>query len=224
MNKPHFWTWLVCLLSPINTSTMSSWHPPVEKTKKKKSWQIFQTPLSKKGWDHPWKVSLFVRPEFSRERDNKFNLKFYMYKLTHIIYRIVPRMLGFSVWMADFGATGISRCFGTWRSVQRNIQHGYTSLLVAFYLVPCKIWGWFIHISFEKQGNFTQKLINNWKMTKGPSAFLFQTPSFSNPHAIDQDLTHRCMLEFPTKWPRYIQKVKSWRWFQVCFIDSISYM
>jgi hypothetical protein len=46
------------------------------------------------------------------------------------------------------------------------------------------------------------------KMSKGPPIFLFQTPPFSNIHAIGQDLPHRRMPEFPTKLPRHIQKVK----------------
>jgi hypothetical protein len=58
-------------------------------------------------------VSLFVRHEFSRKEDNKLNFKFYMTKVVARIYRTVLRVLCFGGWITDFGATGISRCFGT---------------------------------------------------------------------------------------------------------------
>jgi hypothetical protein len=42
-----------------------------------------------------WKVTLFVRPEFSLERDNKLYFKFCRKKVVLLIYRTMLRMLGF---------------------------------------------------------------------------------------------------------------------------------
>jgi hypothetical protein len=56
-------------------------------------------------------MSLFVEHVFYLERDNKPYLKFHLKRVVLLIYRIMSNMLGFGGWIADFEASGISRCF-----------------------------------------------------------------------------------------------------------------
>jgi hypothetical protein len=93
--------------------------------------QYFKPRLIEKRMDHPpWKVSLFVGYGFARKGDNIPHLKFYMKKAVLVIYRVMLRMLGFVGWMANFSATGISRCFGAMCDRQRSRQHRQTVILV----------------------------------------------------------------------------------------------
>jgi hypothetical protein len=71
--------------------------------RKPKSCQNFQMLFfSKKrmGNHPPWKVPLFVRHKFSRERNSKPNLKFYLKNAVFLIYRMVPKLLVFLWWIA----------------------------------------------------------------------------------------------------------------------------
>jgi hypothetical protein len=131
-----------------------------------------------KSMDHsPWKVSLFVGHGFSCEGNYKPHLKFYMKKVVLRIYRMLPRMFCFVGWIPDIGATEINRCFGAQYSVQRSMQHRYSSILVCFdrsvlYPVSCEIWKRVIEPGLENQGNSTKKFTaGNRKVSKKVNVF-----------------------------------------------------
>jgi hypothetical protein len=155
----------------ICTSTRCSWHPS-SKTKVLPNFS-YAAFWKRMGGYPPWQVSLFVGHGFPLKRDNKPFLKFHMKKAVLCIYRLILKMLIFGGWRTHFGFTGISRCFGAWYSVHKQIRHGHTSSLISFdrytlYLVPCGIWNWVVHLGFEKQGTFaTQKVTTgNHKVSK----------------------------------------------------------
>jgi hypothetical protein len=163
MDETHSSTRLPCIFNSIYTGTMCSW----------KLVEMFKPRLLKKSRDHtPWKVSLFVGHEFTRERQNKPYRKFYMKKAVLLAYRMVLRMLGFDGWIADVGFARTGRWFRAWCSVQGRVGHRYTSSLVSFeshalYLDPCGIWRWVIHLGFERQGHISQKFTTgNRKVSK----------------------------------------------------------
>jgi hypothetical protein len=61
-----------------------------------KTGRSFLNPVfPKKDGPSQWKVPLFVRHGFSRERDKKPYIEFYMKKVLFLIYRMVPRIFGF---------------------------------------------------------------------------------------------------------------------------------
>jgi hypothetical protein len=87
----------------LHTSTMCSWHPPVQKAAE------FSNAALEKRTDHPpWKMSRFVGHGFSRRRPNKPYLKFYMKKVGLFIYWMMPRKLNFGDEWPTLGPTGIS--------------------------------------------------------------------------------------------------------------------
>jgi K+ transporter len=107
------------------------------------------------------KSVFFVEHVFFMEIDNKPYIKFYMNGAVLCIYLMIPRMLCFGEAITNFEATGISHCFEALCSVQSSIQPIYTSRSVSFdrytfHRYPYKIWRWFIHFGFEKQGNLSQ--------------------------------------------------------------------
>jgi hypothetical protein len=79
------------------------------------------------------------------------------------------------------------------------------------HLASCKIWRQFIHLDFEKQGNPAQKFTSgNRKVSKK-----------------QKNVINRPLPNFRVRWAyqsfqkgwSIFKRVKSWRWFQVGFID-----
>jgi hypothetical protein len=66
---------------------------------------------------------------FPHKRDSKPYLIFYIANLVLLIYRVIPRIVGFSGLITEFMVIGISRCFGAWCSVQSATQRMYALVL-----------------------------------------------------------------------------------------------
>jgi hypothetical protein len=147
--KFNFSTRILCLLNFLYTTTMCSWHTQFKKPKKRGARGFKPRILTKR-----------VNHGFSRKRCSKPHLWFYMKKAGLFISRFKARMLGPWGPLPTLGLLGISRRFWTWCSVQRGIQCRYSSILTSFdrytfHLVPCGIWRWVIHLSFEEQGTLS---------------------------------------------------------------------
>jgi hypothetical protein len=146
----------------------------------------------------PRKAALFVGCGFSCKREDKPRLKFFMKKLVLRIYWMMLRMFCFSEWMIDFGAIGVSHCFGAQCSVYRCMQRRFTSILVsfdkhAFYLAPCGIWRCVIHLGFWKVGILSQTITTGGRKVSKKKSYVFK----GRPPALfrtfvckDQDLAH----------------------------------
>jgi hypothetical protein len=88
---------------------MSSWHPSVQKTKKR---QDVQTPLTRKRQTISHENCHFLLDMTFLISDKKARFKFYMKKVVLLIHRLMPSMSRVGEVLTDFGAAGVNRCFG----------------------------------------------------------------------------------------------------------------
>jgi hypothetical protein len=82
-------------------------------------------------------------------------VKFYMLKDVLPNYRTMLSMLSFLWQIAIFGSTRVSRCFGDLYRVDTCIQHRNKCFLLSLtryklHPTPCEIWGYVVHLGFEK--------------------------------------------------------------------------
>jgi hypothetical protein len=99
---------------------------------------------------------LFVRYGFSRERDDKPYLKFYMKNVVLFIYRMILKMFAYSWTMTDFGASGSGQCLGA--SVALRVAHSTYTLQVWYLSIDRHFF--LIHVEFED--GLSISVLKNW--------------------------------------------------------------